>query len=88
MGDNIQQSAAQKCDGYCETCNINQRTYCAAQMSYYMQGEISQIKAVLARFCDKSDTSIILRNKIDENEENNAISEPKALGADSQINEQ
>ena len=38
-------------------------------MSYYMQGEISQIKAVLARFCDKSDTSIILRIKIDETEE-------------------
>lgn len=88
MEENIQQAEVQKCDGHCETCNINQRTYCAAQMSYYMQSEIGQIKAVLARFCDKSDTSIILCNKIGENEENNAISEPKALGADSQIKEQ
>lgn len=86
MEENLQHPAVQKCDGHCETCNINQRTYCAAQMSYYMQAEMGQIKAVLARFCDKSDTSIILRNKIEENEGNNAISEPKALGTDSQIN--
>ena len=88
MEENKQQQQIQKCDGHCETCNINQRTYCAAQMSYYMQGEISQIKAVLARFGDKGDTSIILHNKCAENEENNIISEPKALGADLQIKEQ
>ena len=71
-----------KCDGHCETCNINQRTYCAAQMVYYLQGEISQIKAVLARLADKGDTSIILREKCAETEDNNAVSEPNASGAD------
>ena len=71
-----------KCDGHCETCNINQRTYCAAQMVYYLQGEISQIKAVLARLADKGDTNIILREKCAENEDNNAVSEPNASGAD------
>lgn len=62
-----------KCDGHCETCNINQRTYCAAQMAYYLQGEISQIKAVLARLADKGDTSIILREKCVENEDKSVI---------------
>ena len=71
-----------KCDGHCETCNINQRTYCAAQMAYYLQGEISQIKAVLAHLADKGDTSIILREKCAENEDNNDVSEPNASGAD------
>ena len=73
MEDNIQQSSVQKCDGHCETCNINQRTYCAAQMSYYMQAEISQIKAVLARLADKGDTNIILREKCAENEDKSVI---------------
>ena len=62
-----------KCDGHCETCNINQRTYCAAQMAYYLQGEISQIKAVLARLGDKGDTNIILREKCAENEDKSVI---------------
>ena len=62
-----------KCDGHCETCNINQRTYCAAQMAYYLQGEISQIKAVLARLADKGDTNIILREKCAENEDKSVI---------------
>jgi hypothetical protein len=26
-----------KCTGRCELCNPNQRTYCAAQKSYYME---------------------------------------------------
>ena len=68
--NNIQQK---KCDGHCETCNINQRTYCASQMAYYLQGEISQIKAVLARFADKGDTSIILQEKCVENEDKSVI---------------
>ena len=71
-----------KCDGHCETCNINQRTYCAAQMAYYLQGEISQIKAILARLGDKGDNNIILQEKCAENEDNNAVSEPNASGAD------
>lgn len=62
-----------KCDGHCETCNINQRTYCASQMAYYLQGEISQIKTVLARFADKGDTSIILQEKCVENEDKSVI---------------
>lgn len=82
MEENNNNIQPKKCDGHCETCNINQRTYCAAQMSYYLQGEISQIKAALARLADKGDTSIILREKCAENEDNNAVPEPNASGAD------
>ena len=71
MEENKEQQ--KKCDGHCETCNINQRTYCASQMAYYLQGEISQIKAVLARLADKGDTSIILREKCVENEDKSVI---------------
>ena len=35
------------CDGHCEKCNINQRSYCSAQMAYYNQKEIAEIKAML-----------------------------------------
>lgn len=35
------------CNGRCEECNINQRTYCAAQIAYYNQQEIAEIKAML-----------------------------------------
>ena len=62
-----------KCDGHCETCNINQRTYCASQMVYYLQGEISQIKAILARLEDKGDNNIILREKCAENGDKSVI---------------
>lgn len=51
------------CTGHCEDCNINQRTYCAAQMAYYNQEEISQIKAVLADMNKGCEESIILRDK-------------------------
>ena len=69
---NINDTQPKKCDGHCETCNINQRTYCAAQMAYYAQGEISQIKAVLARLEDKGD-NIILQEKCAENEDKSVI---------------
>ena len=70
---NINDTQPKKCDGHCETCNINQRTYCAAQMAYYAQGEISQIKAVLARLEDKGDNNIILQEKCVENEDKSVI---------------
>lgn len=73
MEENNNNIQPKKCDGHCETCNINQRTYCAAQMAYYLQGEISQIKAVLARLADKGDTNIILREKCAENEDKSVI---------------
>lgn len=57
-----------KCDGHCETCNINQRTYCAAQMAYYNQQEIASIKAILERFGNRDEQGIILRGKNDKNE--------------------
>lgn len=37
------------CNGHCENCNINQRTYCAAQMAYYNQKEIAAIRADLRK---------------------------------------
>ena len=52
-----------KCDGRCETCNINQRTYCAAQIAYYNQQEIAEIKSVLGDFCKRGEESIILKEK-------------------------
>lgn len=70
---NINGTQPKKCDGHCETCNINQRTYCAAQMAYYMQGEISQIKAVLAHLMDRGDNNIILQEKCAENEDKSVI---------------
>lgn len=70
---NINDTQPKKCDGHCETCNINQRTYCAAQMAYYAQGEISQIKAILARLEDKGDNNIILQEKCVENEDKSVI---------------
>lgn len=36
-----------KCDGKCETCNVNQRSYCAAQIAYYVLEELTSIKASL-----------------------------------------
>ena len=57
-----------KCDGRCETCNINQRTYCAAQMAYYNQQEIASMKAILERFSSRSEQDIILKVKDKENE--------------------
>lgn len=52
------------CTGHCENCNINQRTYCAAQMAYYNQEEISQIKAILASINKEDGGNIILCGKV------------------------
>ena len=71
-----------KCDGRCETCNINQRTYCAAQISYYNQQELASIKAFLATFMASGEQCIITHDKIQQNEDINVKSEPTASGAD------
>lgn len=52
-----------KCDGRCETCNINQRTYCSSQIAYYCQKEISEIKAILSTFIADSSKDIVLNEK-------------------------
>lgn len=53
------------CSGRCEHCNVNQRTYCAAQMAYYAQQEIAEIKAVLAALGQKKeeDSIVVLREE-------------------------
>lgn len=61
------------CNGRCEACNVNQRTYCAAQMAYYAQQEISEIKALLTK--PKDEQPIIV------------ISEPNAPGAEIETEE-
>lgn len=71
-----------KCDGHCETCNINQRTYCAAQIAYYNQQELASIKAVLATFMTSGEQCIITHEKSQENENISVMSEPTASGAD------
>lgn len=42
MEENIQ-----GCTGHCERCSVNQRTYCAAQRSYFLEQEIIEIKSML-----------------------------------------
>lgn len=42
MEENIQ-----GCTGHCERCSVNQRTYCAAQRSYFLEQEITEIKSML-----------------------------------------
>lgn len=71
-----------KCDGRCETCNINQRTYCAAQIAYYNQQEINAIKAAISDFLACGRETIITKNKSEENENMSVQSEPTASGAD------
>lgn len=36
-----------KCNGRCEQCSPNQRTYCAAQKALYMEQDVAEIKAML-----------------------------------------
>ena len=71
-----------KCDGHCETCNINQRTYCAAQIAYYNQQEINAIKAAISDFLACGRETIITKNKSEENENISVQSEPTASGVD------
>lgn len=66
-----------RCDGKCENCNINQRTYCAAQIAYYNQEEIGQIKAILANIAVSSEESVILKKKVYENALNEPMNDEK-----------
>lgn len=59
-----------KCNGRCESCTVNQRTYCSAQIAYYLLEELSAIKAMLP--VPENDKPIILR------------SEPNVPGAENQ----
>lgn len=54
-----------KCSGRCEECSINQRTYCAAQMAYYAQQEIAEMKAYLAALKkqEKEEDIVVLRDE-------------------------
>ena len=61
------------CSGHCENCNINQRTYSAAQMAYYAQPEIHAISASLSEFLRKDDKHIILVEKTQQNEDKSVI---------------
>lgn len=77
MGDN---ENIEKCDGRCETCNINQRTYCSSQMMYYCQKEISEIKAFLAAFISNGSSNIVLNRKSKEGAENSVKPPDAELG--------
>ena len=53
-----------KCNGKCEECSVNQRTYCASQMAYYAQQQIAEIKAAIVAMGRKEDDCIVvLRNE-------------------------
>lgn len=41
------ENAGMGCTGRCERCNLNQRTYCAAQKAYYLEQELAEIKAII-----------------------------------------
>lgn len=56
-----------KCNGKCENCSINQRTYCAAQMAYYNQKEIAEIKSLLLKSEEAKINTIIREEKTDIN---------------------
>lgn len=57
-----------RCNGRCETCNVNQRTYCSAQMSYYNQQEIYEIKSMLNKMMEKNDDVLVLREEINDDQ--------------------
>ena len=64
------------CDGHCEKCSINQRSYCAAQLAYYNMQEIMAIRADLAKKNQDSELTLISNGDmpseaINTNEENN-----------------
>ena len=50
-----------KCNGRCESCSVSQRTYCSAQISYYLLEELSIIKSMLQ--VPENDKPIILRSE-------------------------
>lgn len=81
MEENKEQQE-RKCNGHCETCNINQRTYCAAQISLYNQQEISRIVGLLGAIIPTGDSKVILREKAPQNEEKQYVSEPITAGVD------
>lgn len=49
-----------KCNGKCEECSVNQRTYCASQMAYYAQQQIAEIKAAIVAMGRKDDDGCIV----------------------------
>lgn len=69
----MEEKEIRKCDEHCERCNINQRTYCAAQMALYNQKEIAQIKAILTKKEPLEVQTNIGINKVSENEEEEAL---------------
>ena len=66
-----------KCDGRCETCDINQRTYCCAQRMYYLMGDISAIRAQISHLFSTDNKTIIIDDKMQENE-NKCVIPPHA----------
>lgn len=49
-----------KCNGRCEECNVNQRSYCACQMAYYTQQQMAEIKAILITIGTKKEGEIVV----------------------------
>lgn len=36
-----------KCNGRCEMCSMNQRTYCASQKALFLEQDMAEVKAML-----------------------------------------
>lgn len=58
-----EKNEAKGCNGHCELCSVNQRTYCAAQMAYYNQQEIAEVKIMLANLRHTDNEAVILMSK-------------------------
>lgn len=49
-----------KCNGRCEQCSPNQRTYCSAQKALYMEQDVAEIKAMLQAMLQNSGGEITI----------------------------
>lgn len=67
-----------RCNGRCEECSINQRTYCAAQMAYYAQQEIAAVKGMLSALGEHGGSDAIILMRDEEQAEESEIEENEA----------
>lgn len=63
-----QANEVKKCNGRCEMCNVNQRSYCSAQMAYYNQQEIFEIKSMLMKMSEKNEDLVVLREEVNDDQ--------------------
>ena len=55
------------CNGRCETCSINQRSYCSAQKAYYIEQDLLEIKQMLKVKNEGVIETIIVKEDVKDN---------------------